>query len=41
MRADSIAQTANATTAKAMAELDTGKGKRFDSADELYQDLGI
>ncbi|MGJ7457499.1 type II toxin-antitoxin system RelB/DinJ family antitoxin [Halomonas sp. MA07-2] len=34
-------QAPNATTAKAMAELDAGKGKRFDSADELYQDLEI
>jgi DNA-damage-inducible protein J len=34
-------QAPNATTAKAMAELDAGQGKRFDSADELYQDLGI
>lgn len=34
-------QVPNATTTKAMAELDAGKGKRFDNADELFQDLGI
>lgn len=34
-------QAPNATTAKAIAELDAGKGKRLDNADELYQDLGI
>ena len=31
----------NAATVKAMKELDKGKGKRFDSAEELFQDLGI
>ncbi|MCA0029912.1 type II toxin-antitoxin system RelB/DinJ family antitoxin [Mesorhizobium sp. B263B2A] len=31
----------NATTRKAMAELEKGKGKRFASADELFKDLGI
>ena len=31
----------NATTIKAMKELDTGKGKKFDSAEELFKDLGI
>ncbi|WP_159588551.1 type II toxin-antitoxin system RelB/DinJ family antitoxin [Chelativorans xinjiangense] len=31
----------NATTVKAMKELDAGKGKRFESADELFEDLGI
>ena len=31
----------NATTRKAMAELETGKGKRFNSADALFKDLGI
>lgn len=31
----------NATTRKAMAELEQGKGKRFASADELFKDLGI
>jgi len=34
-------QVLSATTAKAMAELDGGKGKRFDIADELFQDLEI
>lgn len=28
-------------TAKALAELDTGKGKRFKTAGELYRDLKI
>jgi DNA-damage-inducible protein J len=31
----------NATTRKAMAELEKGKGERFASADELFKDLGI
>jgi DNA-damage-inducible protein J len=31
----------NATTRKAMAELDQGKGKRFASAEELFKDLDI
>lgn len=31
----------NATTAKALAELNTGKGKRFATADGLFQDLGV
>ncbi|TPL02723.1 MULTISPECIES: type II toxin-antitoxin system RelB/DinJ family antitoxin [unclassified Mesorhizobium] len=31
----------NATTRKAMAELEKGKGKRFASADELFKDLEI
>ena len=34
-------QVPNATTAKAMKELDEGKRKRFSSAEELFQDLGI
>jgi len=34
-------QVPNATTAKALAELDAGKGKTFDSADELFKDLGV
>ncbi|MCW4152906.1 type II toxin-antitoxin system RelB/DinJ family antitoxin [Halomonas sp. 18H] len=34
-------QVPNATTAKALKELETGKGKRFDNADALYDDLGI
>ncbi|MER8534184.1 type II toxin-antitoxin system RelB/DinJ family antitoxin [Mesorhizobium sp. M1005] len=31
----------NATTRKAMTELERGKGKRFASADELFKDLDI
>jgi DNA-damage-inducible protein J len=31
----------NATTRKAMAELDAGNGKRFDSAEAMFKDLGI
>ncbi|TPI45458.1 type II toxin-antitoxin system RelB/DinJ family antitoxin [Mesorhizobium sp. B2-9-1] len=31
----------NATTRKAMAELEKGKGKRFASTDELFKDLEI
>ena len=31
----------NSTTRKAMDELEQGKGKRFDSADELFEDLGV
>ncbi|TIL76589.1 MAG: type II toxin-antitoxin system RelB/DinJ family antitoxin [Mesorhizobium sp.] len=31
----------NATTRKAMSELEQGKGKRFTSADELFKDLEI
>ena len=31
----------NATTAKAISELESGKGKRFDTPDDLFQDLGI
>ena len=34
-------QRPNSTTVKAMKELDEGKGKRFGSAEELFQDLGI
>ena len=34
-------QVPNAVTAKAMKELDEDKGKRFDSAEELFQDLGV
>jgi DNA-damage-inducible protein J len=30
----------NATTRKAMAELEQGKGKSFASAEELFEDLG-
>lgn len=31
----------NATTAKAMEQMEQGKGKRFDSAEALFGDLGI
>jgi DNA-damage-inducible protein J len=31
----------NAVTVKAMKELEGGKGKKFDSADELFKDLGV
>ena len=34
-------QAPNATTVKAMEELDEGKSKRFGSTEELFQDLGI
>ena len=34
-------QAPNATTGKAMEELDEGKGKRFSNAEALFQDLGI
>ena len=34
-------QVPNATTVKAMEKLDEGKGKRFGSAEELFQDLGV
>jgi DNA-damage-inducible protein J len=29
----------NATTRRAMAELEKGKGRRFESAEELFEDL--
>ena len=31
----------NALSREAMGELDAGEGERFDSADELFDDLGI
>ena len=31
----------NAATVKAMEELDAGKGKRFSSAEDLFEDLGV
>jgi DNA-damage-inducible protein J len=31
----------NATTRRAMAELEQGRGKRFDSAETLFEDLDI
>ena len=34
-------QVPNATTVKAMEELGEGEGTRFDSAEELFQDIGV
>ena len=34
-------QVPNTTTTKAMDELDAGEGKRFNNAEDLFQDLGI
>ena len=34
-------QVPNVTTLKAMKELNEGKGKRFDKAEDLFRDLGI
>lgn len=34
-------QVPNPTTVSAMKELDDGKGQRFDSAEELFRDLGL
>jgi DNA-damage-inducible protein J len=34
-------KTPNATTRKAIAELEEGKGKRFTSAEKLFKDLGV
>lgn len=31
----------NATTIRAMGELDEGKGKRFADAEELFEDIGV
>ena len=31
----------NAKTAKAIKELDSGKGKRFESLEALFKDLGV
>lgn len=35
-----MAHTPNRTTREAMADLEAGKGKRFDNADDLFKDLG-
>ena len=35
-----VVQVPNATTLEAMKELDDGKGQRFDTAEELFRDLG-
>lgn len=34
-------QVPNATTLKAMEELDSGKGKRFSGEQDLFDDLGL
>ena len=34
-------QVPNATTIKAMKELDEGKGRHFGNAEELFRDLGV
>ena len=34
-------QTPNATTAKAMKELDEGRGRRFGTVEELFRDLEL
>ena len=34
-------QVPNATTVEAMKELEQGSGERFDTAEELFRDLGI
>jgi hypothetical protein len=35
-----MAYTPNRATREAMADLEAGKGKRFDSADDLFKGLG-
>jgi len=35
-----MAETPNRETQDAMAALEAGKGKRFDSAEKLFEDLG-
>ena len=36
-----IVRVPNPATAKAIEELEEGKGKRFDEAEDLFRDLGI
>ncbi len=36
-----VVRAPNPATRKAMKELDEGKGKRFDSAEALFEDLGL
>ena len=36
-----VVRAPNSATRKAMKELDEGKGKRFDSAEALFEDLGV
>ena len=34
-------QVPNKTTTRAMEDIEAGKGKRFDEAEDLFEDLGI
>ena len=36
-----VVRAPNPATQKAMTELDEGKGKRFESAEKLFEDLGL
>ncbi len=36
-----VVRAPNPATLKAMKELDEGKGKRFESAEALFEDLGL
>ena len=36
-----VVRAPNPATRKAMEELDEGKGKRFESAEALFEDLGV
>ena len=36
-----VLQVPNSSTVRAMTELEEGKGKRFDTAEELFEDLGV
>ncbi len=36
-----VVRAPNPATRKAMKELDEGKGKRFESAEALFEDLGV
>ncbi len=36
-----VVRAPNPATRKAMKDLDEGKGKRFDSAEALFEDLGV
>lgn len=36
-----IVRAPNPATAEAIEELEEGKGKRFESAEDLFQDLGV
>ncbi|MDE0332491.1 MAG: type II toxin-antitoxin system antitoxin, RelB/DinJ family, partial [Nitrospinae bacterium] len=35
-----VVRAPNPATRKAMEELEAGKGERFDSAEDLFEDLG-